>query len=160
MKKKVFVTVGTQLPFDRLVEAVDKWCEHRTGIEVIAQTGNSSYVPRNFASQAFMHPEETAQLLANADVVFSHAGMGTIIQRIECGRPILVLARAARLNEHRNDHQLDTLRRLSHHPLVIPIKDESDLDCAYVRSLRLNSGQGTPLRTSQALLESIRSFCK
>ncbi len=36
----IFVTVGEQLPFDRLVRAVDEWAA-ASGKEVFAQIGNS-----------------------------------------------------------------------------------------------------------------------
>ena len=33
----IFATVGTQLPFDRLIAAVDRWAGTRPGREVFAQ---------------------------------------------------------------------------------------------------------------------------
>ena len=40
----IFVTVGSQLPFDRLVRAVDDWAAGNGGAAAFAQIGASSYL--------------------------------------------------------------------------------------------------------------------
>lgn len=110
---KIFVTVGTQLPFDRLISAVDRWAsQHRA--EVFAQTGSSSLRPKHIQWQDFIGNAEANERLRTADLVVAHAGMGTILTRLETGLPLIVLPRRAALGEHRNDHQFATARRLSH----------------------------------------------
>ena len=45
----IFVTVGTQFPFDRLLRTVDDaFDKGLINEEVFAQTGESNYKPRNF----------------------------------------------------------------------------------------------------------------
>jgi UDP-N-acetylglucosamine transferase subunit ALG13 len=45
----IFLTVGTQFPFDRLVRAVDEAFDNGAiDEEVFAQIGETSYRPRNF----------------------------------------------------------------------------------------------------------------
>ena len=110
---KVFVTVGTQLPFDRLISAVDRWAlQHRA--EVFAQTGSSSLRPKHIQWQDFIDNAEANERIRTANLVVAHAGMGTILTRLETGLPLIVLPRRAALGEHRNDHQIATARRLSH----------------------------------------------
>ena len=36
---KIFATVGTQLPFDRLIRGLDSWAECNPEVEVFAQIG-------------------------------------------------------------------------------------------------------------------------
>jgi UDP-N-acetylglucosamine transferase subunit ALG13 len=48
----IFVTVGSQMPFDRLVEAVDGWVGQTTR-EVLAQIGDSQLKPKKHALCAF-----------------------------------------------------------------------------------------------------------
>jgi len=49
----IFLTVGTQFPFDRLVRAVDSIIDKGLISETLfAQIGESSYKPRNFESAA------------------------------------------------------------------------------------------------------------
>lgn len=40
----IFVTVGTQMPFDRLVEAVDQWASTRDRVNVFARSGSPAIV--------------------------------------------------------------------------------------------------------------------
>jgi len=45
----IFLTVGTQFPFDRLVKAVDDLLDgDLVNEKIFAQIGDSSYRPRNF----------------------------------------------------------------------------------------------------------------
>jgi UDP-N-acetylglucosamine transferase subunit ALG13 len=123
----IFATVGTQLPFDRLVDAVDHWAGMRPGVEVHAQVGPTTRRPRNIRWMQFMSPAECRDAMIRADAVVAHAGMGTILSALELGKPVLVLPRRASLGEHRNEHQLATARRLDGHRNIRVIFDECEL---------------------------------
>ena len=41
----VFVTVGVQMSFDRLIMVVDGWVASHTGMHIYAQIGETSYRP-------------------------------------------------------------------------------------------------------------------
>ncbi len=106
----IFVTVGEQLPFDRLISAVDAWASD-SGEEVFAQIGNSQLKPTAIKYQKNLDPLEFKRVFLAADVIIAHAGMGTIITALELGKPLLVMPRQACFGEHRNDHQLATAKR-------------------------------------------------
>lgn len=108
----IFVTVGTQLSFDRLVIAVDEWAGRAGGRDVFIQTGRSSYRPRHASWAANVTATQWRDYLQDAHVVVSHAGMGTVISCLEHRKPVVVMARRADLGEHRNDHQQATVARL------------------------------------------------
>ena len=154
---KVFVTVGTQLPFDRLIAAVDEWAA-TNNVEVFAQTGKPNYVPRHMGWKDFISSTEANDWIRTADLVIAHAGMGTILTRCETGLPIIVMPRRAALGEHRNEHQSATASRLSHLPGLSVAEDESDL----LRQLtgfrpRAGTRRSEPV-ASPALLSAIREF--
>jgi UDP-N-acetylglucosamine transferase subunit ALG13 len=65
--------------------------------------------------------------MASAQLVISHAGMGTIVKARELGKPILVMPRRAELNEHRSNHQLDAMKQLSTQGNVVTVMDEKEL---------------------------------
>lgn len=109
----IFVTVGTQLAFDRLIRAVDEWAARSGEVEVFAQIGPGAYRPRHLEYSDFIAPDECRERMAAADAIVAHAGMGTIIGALELGKPVLVMPRRADLGEHRNDHQLATADRFS-----------------------------------------------
>jgi UDP-N-acetylglucosamine transferase subunit ALG13 len=123
----IFVTVGTQLPFDRLISAVDEWAGSAPGREVFAQVGPSRKTPRHIAHAQFISPEECSERMAAAEAIVAHAGIGTILTALELGKPVLVMPRQADLGEHRNDHQLATARRFAKLGKVNVAFDETEL---------------------------------
>lgn len=123
----IFLTVGTQIPFDRLVAAVDRWAGEEPGRPVFAQIGPTGLRPRHLAWRDFVSPAECGRLMREADLVVSHAGMGTILGALELGTPTLVMPRRAALGEHRNDHQLATARWFSQLGGVSVAFDETEL---------------------------------
>ena len=54
----ILVAVGTQFPFDRLVETVDKWAAESGTNDVIAQIGPSSFQAAHIRTHAFLPPQE------------------------------------------------------------------------------------------------------
>ena len=57
----IFLTVGTQLPFDRLVAAVDDWCAARGESDVFGQIcdpGPDGYRPKHFEWVADLDPAD------------------------------------------------------------------------------------------------------
>ena len=82
----IFVTVGAQMPFDRLVQAVDEWAGARSRSDVFAQIGSEGIPPSNIEFTRFLEAAEFKRRIREADVVISHAGMGTILSALEAGR--------------------------------------------------------------------------
>ena len=123
----IFVTVGTQLPFDRLIATVDGWAGTRTANPVFAQIGPTEHRPRHIEYAGFISPAECRERMRAAKAVVAHAGMGTILGALEMGKPLLVMPRRAALGEHRNDHQLATARRFAELGSVSVAFDEDQL---------------------------------
>jgi len=110
----IFLTVGTQFPFDRLVRAVDDIIEEGLISEALfAQIGESSYKPRNFESVACLEKGIYDDYVKQASSIIGHAGMGTINMALYNHKPLLVMPRLKRYNEVVNDHQLAVARRIS-----------------------------------------------
>lgn len=108
----IFLTVGSDIPFDRLVRTVDRWaCEYGRS-DLFAQVGRGGWVPPHIPNIELLEPSEFKRCLVNAHVVVSHAGMGTILTALQYSKPILVMPRRGPLGETRNDHQYATARHL------------------------------------------------
>lgn len=105
----IFVAVGTQFPFDRLIKSMDKWAANHDE-KVIAQISDGEYLPEHIDWHRFLGGEEYNQNIREASVFVSHAGMGNIISAREQQTPIIVMNRQYKLGEHRNDHQADGLK--------------------------------------------------
>lgn len=104
----IFITVGTQEPFDRLIKAIDTYSYRWNGERILAQAGIGTYVARNIEVRQFMTPCDFDKYFNEARLIISHAGTGTILKALLINKPILIFPRRACLGEHRNDHQLDT----------------------------------------------------
>lgn len=124
----IFVTVGTELPFDRLIRTVDAWAERTgRGSLVFAQIGSSAFEPKHIRWAPHVDNQVFRRLFAEADLIVAHAGMGTVIAALEEQRPLVVVPRRAALGEHRNDHQLATVAHLSERGLVNVAMEASDV---------------------------------
>jgi UDP-N-acetylglucosamine transferase subunit ALG13 len=123
----IFATVGGQVPFDRLIRAIDAWSAHNENVSIYAQIGDGAYVPTHIDHCKSMSPAEFQDRVRKASLVVAHAGMGTILTSLQLGVPILVMPRNASLGEHRNDHQLATARILEKHGLLSVVMNEDEL---------------------------------
>ncbi|MDO7086717.1 glycosyltransferase [Pseudocolwellia sp. AS88] len=109
----IFLTIGTQLTFDRLIIAMDEWAGNNPHVEVFAQIGNTSFKPNNMKFSNYINPQDFTSLMCRTELIVSHAGMGTIISSLIAQKPIIVMARDSDLGEHRNQHQKSTARKFS-----------------------------------------------
>lgn len=122
----ILLTVGTQLPFDRLVSIVDGLAPGLTE-PVLAQIGNGGYCPKNMEWRSYVDPVEFESYIERCTLLISHAGIGTLVMAQKHGKPMILFPRRAVLDEHRNDHQLATVRALSGRSGVRIAYDEDDL---------------------------------
>lgn len=124
----ILISVGTQLPFQRLVNAVDLWAETRKDVEVIAQIGpDKRHVPHNMQYFDFKPIEEFEVLQRECSLMVSHAGVGSIMKAIEFRKPIIIMPRSHKLREHRNDHQIATAKYFFNLPNVYVARDEFEI---------------------------------
>ena len=128
----IFLTIGSHEPFDRLVRAVDTWArEGGQGARVFGQiTGRAEYTPGHFDYVATLSPAEYGARCADAELIVSHAGMGTILTALQTGTPALLLPRKGALGETRNDHQIATAKKFEGRSGLTVVMDESDLPAA------------------------------
>ena len=155
---KLFVTVGTQFPFDRLVRTVDEWVARTPGVEAFAQVGPGNYKPRHMDFQAFVGADECRRRVQEATAVVAHAGMGSIISALELAKPIIVMPRVAAKGEHRNDHQLATAKSLLALGKVTVAFDEAHLAEKLANLEQLSTGRKISRHASPRLLEALRGF--
>lgn len=157
----IFLTIGTQLPFDRLVRAVDEWRADRPDAEVfgqIADPGETGYRPLNFEWRAMLSPQDFDEMLDRASLIVAHAGMGSIISALMRGAPAIIMPRRAEFKEHRNDHQIATAKRLGERPGVNVAWDEAELP-KLLDKLTLETETKEPIGpfAAPSLIEAIRT---
>lgn len=155
----IFVTVGTQLAFDRLVRAVDEWAADNPDQHIVIQSGESQYTPHNCEARGYVEPSEWEHLFNSAEIIIAHAGMGTILKCLDSQKPLIIMPRLAELGEHRNDHQVATASRFVNKTGVFVVKDKHEL---YESIKRLLSGKyespATLSSNIQQLIDELHNF--
>ncbi|MEE9129310.1 MAG: glycosyltransferase [Phycisphaerales bacterium] len=154
----IFVTVGSQMPFDRLIRAVDEWAEERDKPDVFAQVGRTDYMPRHMGWTAALSPADYRQRVFDADVIIAHAGMGSIITALQFGKPILVMPRRGPLGETRNDHQVATAARFRAVDWVTVAMNEHELAERLASLEQLTAPRPICSHASLELLTTVRDF--
>jgi len=156
----IFATVGSQMPFDRMVIALEKWAQSQSpALTIVAQIGNSNLKPSSLKTVASLLPAEFREHVLAAEVVVSHAGMGVVLTALELGKPLVIMPRLGSLSETRNDHQVATAKWLADKPGIFVCMAETELgnviELARRRSLQ-------PARisayASDELLGAIKTF--
>jgi UDP-N-acetylglucosamine transferase subunit ALG13 len=154
----IFVTVGSQEPFDRLIHAIDEWASSRGRSDAFAQIGNSTFRPRHIEFTKFLDPVEFKRAVREAKIIVAHAGMGSIISALELGKPIVVMPRRGKLRETRNDHQVDTAERFGSHGHVIVAQDEHDFAEKLDYALTVPGRNPISQEATPRLMSTIRGF--
>ena len=124
----IFLTVGTSLPFDRLLKAVDRLVgQGKIDNQFFAQVGKKGFRPRNFESVQTLDKKRFDECFERADAIIAHAGMGTIMMALDQNKPILVMPRLKKYRELVNDHQLATAKRFEQLGHVLAVYDINEL---------------------------------
>lgn len=140
----IFVTLGTIKPyrFDRLIEAVLSVTSPDD--RVTWQLGCTDRSDLEGISQVQITPSQFEQYVREADVVVTHAGVGTILQMLDLGSMPVVAPRSKMHGEHVDDHQHLITRELTSRGL----SETLDLD-APLREPLLRAAAATVNRTEK-----------
>jgi UDP-N-acetylglucosamine transferase subunit ALG13 len=157
----IFVTTGTQAPFNRLVKAMDDIAADLSGEEVIVQAFGVDFEPKNITIVGFLDPQEYAKIFDRARLIVSHAGIGSILSALTKGKPIIVMPRNAGLNEHRDNHQYDTTKNmatLGYVPVAHDTEELRNILMALPAMSEEDDNRAIGDYASVTLIDSIRGF--
>lgn len=151
----ILVTCGTnEQPFDRLVRAA----RELDGEPVVVQYGSSTVAHGAGRWLDFVSFEELSDLMLEARVVISHAGVGSIVLARRCGKVPFVVPRRLHLDEAVDDHQLPLARRLHERGFVTLIEDAAALQGAIAPGADVVRGQrAVELPGADALAADLRA---
>lgn len=154
----IFVTVGTDLPFDRMVKVIDQWARENDRRDVFAQIGEGAWEPEFIRYSHFLQPPEFSKHFNEASLIISHAGMGTILSALMYGKPILVVPKRASLGEHRSEHQVATAKRMQELGNVNVAFDEVELREWLDRLDEMLEPRRISDSASEGLVKGLREF--
>ena len=156
----IFLSVGSQLPFDRLVGYLDSWQSRGDqGYPCFGQIANGR--SPSFPTVASLDLTDFRARVEACDVFVSHAGMGNIITALELGKPLVLVPRQASNGEHRNDHQIDTAARFGSYPGVFLAETEQEFARSMNGALQYGNVRVAHASPEKArLLVALRSFVR
>lgn len=145
----IFVTVGSSLPFDDLVKAIDQCVEQ--GVitdEVVCQIGHGKYLPRH--CQYFRFAPGLEDWLKKATMVIGHGGTGTVSGMLAEGKPFVAVP-----NPYvQDDHQAAFLERLSQSVNFLWTRDLKELPKLIAEAPRFRTGA----RQGEKLTDDLRDY--
>ena len=120
----IFVATGTT-GFDGLAQAMDHLMP-TLAEDVIIQIGAGQFVPRQ--AQHFRLAPTLQPYYQRASLVVAHGGLGTCLEALEAGKPLIAISNPDRYDRHQDDllHALETqnyllwCRDLAHLEQAIP----------------------------------------
>ncbi len=123
----ILVMTGTHNQgFDRLIKAVDL-ISKKFSEEFFIQTGNSKIKPKNSKWKKFLIPLDLEKKIQESSLVITHAGAGSIINSLKNKKPVIVVPREKKFNEHVNDHQIELAEKLEKEKKVVLCRNLSEL---------------------------------
>jgi UDP-N-acetylglucosamine transferase subunit ALG13 len=156
----IFASVGSMLPFERLVQGVDEWARDNPGQVVYIQIGETEYEPRHVPFTRMMPMAEYRERLRACDLFVAHVGMGSILQALEERKQTLMLPRHQEWGEHTTDHQIHTAERFGHLPGLKVVDSVADLHREMTALLAdpIKMDEAISDHASPELLAGVRSF--
>ncbi|PPG43393.1 glycosyltransferase [Pseudoclavibacter sp. RFBA6] len=137
-KPRMFVTLGTIRPyrFDALVDRL-----LASGVDLSRTTWQLGVTDRDDLPgtvHEYMTADQFEENSRDADIVITHAGVGTVMDLLNLGKSPVVVPRRAASGEHVDDHQQQITALLEKLDLGVPVQvDDLDLDSvrsAYARA--------------------------
>lgn len=121
----IFVTVGTYLQgFERLIKEMDRIAS-KFDEEIIAQIGNSKYIPKNMEYFTFSDENKIKinEYYEKSKIIISHAGAGTILNLFHYKKPLIIVPRLKKFNEIIDDHQIELAEKLKNQKNIFVVYD-------------------------------------
>ena len=116
--RRVVVSLGMNpYPFRRLLEHLVALLP--PSADVLWQTGTTDASGLGIAARPAVPAAELRAAMADADVVVAHAGVGSALLALECGKVPVLVPRAAALGEQVDDHQFVLTERLARAGLAV-----------------------------------------
>lgn len=120
---RIFVMFGTQdKRFDRLANAImntNLINDH----DIYMQLGYTNGTYKKVHYQQYYTEIELIEQIELADVIITHAGVGSIVSCLKSNKPTIVVPRLGKYKEQNNDHQVQIMKRYQEQGYIIALED-------------------------------------
>ena len=153
------VLLGTQNnDFHRLLDEVQKNIDSgKIKDEVIVQSGFTKYNSNKMKVFNLIPKIELENLVKNADLIITHAGMGSIELALEHNKKVIAVPRLKKFGEHVNDHQKDIQQEFNKKGWIIGIDDVSQLSDAIEKAKKFKPKKYEN-NNQEKIIKVIRTF--
>lgn len=143
-------------PFTRLIDKVIEWAE-KTEESVIIQSGNTPVDSDQVKSYPFMEHSKIMALIADADVVITQGGFGSLQDCMESAAKTVAVPRLIEMGESQDD-QTEIVNALAEEGLVIPLYNVDELGVAIDAALNLESSSTKDDALPQHIASTIKGI--
>ncbi len=161
---KAFVTVGLERkPFHRLLNWVDQAVEQNLlSSETMVQQGHTVFPASRFKTVDFLPFNEIVDAIKNAELVISHAGVGSILLTLNSGKIPLVVPRQGTLGEHVDNHQIEFAEVMVATRKIKAAFNEDDFYSLLRQAKQWNTQLAAPVNPVSGLnlSQSLKNLCK
>jgi UDP-N-acetylglucosamine transferase subunit ALG13 len=151
--RRVVVSVGTErFPFSRIFDCISRAALDHA--DTVWQTGHTQVSGLPGTARTWIPADELNAAVEAADLVVTHAGVGSVLTALRAGRYPLIFPRLRALGEHIDDHQVELASLLQERGLATVVTS-ADVDLQAVLEQcarrRIVAVQAAPIRLSAAL---------
>lgn len=130
-----FVSIGNaKQPFIRMLDAVAN-IAGALPQPVVIQYGHNEFICDGCELHDFIAMTEFEDRVSRAELVIIHAGAGSIIHAIRCGKVPVVVPRRSAYSEHVDDHQIELAMHFQETGKVIVVTEMDQLAGAVQQAL-------------------------
>ncbi|RKD15076.1 hypothetical protein BCY91_05990 [Pelobium manganitolerans] len=124
----ILVLLGTfSIEFSRPLIAIENALKKgKINEEIIVQAGHTTYHSNLLTIRSFINPTELEELYQRAEIIVTHAGVGSILRGFRMNKKIIAIARLHKFKEHVDDHQVDILEEFARNNYLIPWREDDD----------------------------------
>jgi UDP-N-acetylglucosamine transferase subunit ALG13 len=116
------------MPFVRPLREIEAAVTHKLIAEpVIVQSGHTNYATSNLQLVPFFEQHALERMYAQASLVISQAGVGSIMLGLKQNKKVIAIARRSEFDEHIDDHQEEILNVFASTGAVLAWRGLGDL---------------------------------
>lgn len=152
----IFVMLGTNpYPFDRLLQAVERWAAH-SGERVVAQTGHTKLPAPHIECHDFVSHDRIVSWIREAELVIAQGGFGSLRDSLIAGKPTIAVPRLPERGECQ-DRQSEIVDALANEGRVVALYDETQLPRAIEQVRQLPAVQPYQSEIPRIVVETVES---
>ena len=150
----IFVSMGTHpKPFLRLLNEIKRLQEKDKNLSFFIQSGSTPI--EGLKGMSFLSKKVYDSEIKRADLVIAHCGAGIMMNAFDFKKPLILVPRLKKFDEHSNDHQKELAEKLSEEKNALMVLDINALEKTIKESLKLKSNFKP---TKDLLAKDIREF--